>query len=152
MEAAWAAPPAQPAAQAVADSAVGDSEQRDVQQELHQQQQQTAAVEDAAGGEEADLPKPAACTAAAQQPPFQEAALAAAAACGLAGDEAGGGVPALPLLAAVEAAPTLLAAMSLDEFPRLLEWSEGLCGLTLLPLRCVRVWVWAGWVLVRQKR
>lgn len=66
---------------------------------------------------------------AAAQPAFRDAALAA----WRAGD--GGASGALPaLLGAVEGAPAALEALSLDEFPRLLAWSEGLCGLTLLPL------------------
>ena len=34
-----------------------------------------------------------------------------------------------------DAAAAQLEALSLDDFPRMLAWSEGLCGLTLLPLR-----------------
>lgn len=86
--------------------------------------------EGAAEGEDAAEALPA-------QPAFRDAALAAAAgveAGSEAGAEAAGGAPAL--LRAVEAAPTTLQALSPDDFPRLLEWSEGLCGLTLLPLRC----------------
>jgi hypothetical protein len=43
---------------------------------------------------------------------------------------------ATSLLALLDRAPLLLEAMAADDFPRLLEWSEGLCGLTLLPLGC----------------
>ena len=60
-----------------------------------------------------------------QQPAFREAVLAA--------DVAGG---ALPLLRLLEGAPARLEALGPNDFPRLLAWSEGLCGLTLLPLRC----------------
>lgn len=138
VEAAWATPPARPAA--ATEDAAEDAARHDQQDDVQlQQQQRAAAAEEAPGAQVAGLPAAAACTRATQQPPFQEAALGAAATCGLAvGGSAGGGAPALPLLAAVDAAPALLAGMSLDEFPRLLAWSDGLCGVTLLPLRCGR--------------
>jgi len=44
------------------------------------------------------------------------------------------GVPLAEELGAVEAASVTCAAMSLDEFPRMLAWCEGLDALTLLPL------------------
>lgn len=110
VEAAWHSAPPPPAG---GGSAAGE-----------QQQQPEGAAGDAAGGKAEALPA---------QPAFRDAALAAAS--GEAGAEAAGGAPAL--LLAVEAAPAALQALSPDEFPRLLEWSEGLCGLTLLPLRCL---------------
>lgn len=158
VEAAWSSPPAQAAAAAVSavpgtphtEEATGGSKQVDAQQE--QEQEQDAAAQEEPGGqasgqgEVAELPGAAAAMAATQQPTFQEAALAAAAAIGLGGGEgAGCGAAALPLLAAVEAAPALLEGMSLDDFPRLLTWSEGLCGVTLLPLRCGHAGPSVGW-------
>lgn len=95
------------------------------------------AAEDA-GGEEQARQEPL----AAQQPPFREAALAAsrawatAAAAGNGGGSCAGGFSdAQTVLEIVQGAPARLDGMSLDDFPRLLEWSEGLCSLTLLPLR-----------------
>ena len=61
----------------------------------------------------------------AQQQPLCKAALAAS-------EEAG--CSAAPLLALVERAPAALAGLSPDDFPRILAWADGLCGLTLLPL------------------
>ncbi|EFN57995.1 hypothetical protein CHLNCDRAFT_142159 [Chlorella variabilis] len=94
------------------------------------------AAEDA-GGEEQARQEPL----AAQQPPFREAALAAsrawatAAAAGNGGGSCAGGFSdAQTVLEIVQGAPARLDGMSLDDFPRLLEWSEGLCSLTLLPL------------------
>lgn len=58
-------------------------------------------------------------------PSFGEAVLAAAGAMGLNLSEE---------MDAVHAAPHTLSAMSLDDFPRLLAWCDGLDALTLLPL------------------
>lgn len=67
-----------------------------------------------------------------QQPAFRDAALGAwEAACG-----PGAGSPAA-VQGMLQSAAAQLGAMSLDDFPRMLAWSQGLCGLTLLPLRCV---------------
>lgn len=66
-----------------------------------------------------------------QQPAFRDAALAAwEAACPAGGAGSPGAVQGLLQRAAAQ-----LQAMSPDDFPRMLAWSEGLCGLTLLPLR-----------------
>ena len=76
-----------------------------------------------------------------QQAPFQEAVLAASqawAANSNATDDSSSGSHAGLLLGVLEGAGPLLEAMGLDDFPRLLTWSEGLCGLTLMPLRCGR--------------
>ena len=104
-------------------------------QGAQEEQRPAADTEGAAEAPEEDL-----------QPPFREAVFAAAhawaaAAGGEAAEQSDAVAPgeaALPLLRAVAAAPAALEALSLDEFPRMLAWSEGLCGLTLLPLR----WVW----------
>ena len=81
-----------------------------------------------------------------EQPPFREAVLAASQAWACesiasstgSGSGSGSGSHAGLLLEVLQGAGPLLEATSLDDFPRLLTWSEGLCGLTLLPLRCVR--------------
>ncbi|PSC70572.1 hypothetical protein C2E20_5957 [Micractinium conductrix] len=100
-------------------------------QGAQEEQRPAADTEGAAEAPEEDL-----------QPPFREAVFAAAhawaaAAGGEAAEQSDAVAPgeaALPLLRAVAAAPAALEALSLDEFPRMLAWSEGLCGLTLLPL------------------
>lgn len=67
-----------------------------------------------------------------QQPALRDAALVAwEAACA-----AGIGSPAM-VQGFLQTAAVRLEALSLDAFPRMLAWSEGLCGLTLLPLRWV---------------
>ena len=80
-----------------------------------------------------------------QSQTFGEAALAAshavAAASVVDGDsgssssDSGAATAAGDVLAALAGAGDWLEALSGDDFPRQLSWSEGLCGLTLLPLR-----------------
>lgn len=95
------------------------------------------------GGEaevaEADARQEEAASADQQaQPPFGEACLSASRAWAAAGEGAAAGFSdAAAVLQLLEGAPQRLQGLDPDDFPRLLEWSGGLCGLTLLPLRCV---------------
>lgn len=85
----------------------------------------SSAVDSNGSGSEAD-----AAEQQRRQPAFRDAALAAwEAAC-----PAGGAGSPAAVQGLLQSTAAQLQAMNPDDFPRMLAWSEGLCGLTLLPL------------------
>lgn len=126
VEAAWTSPPPVEALQDGSDEGEAATPAADA-----------TAADAAAAGEEEEEDGTAAAEAQ-PQPSFRDAVLAACGAAAGGGGAAGGAAEPLPLLGVLEGAAARLDAMSLDDFPRLLAWSEGLCGISLLPLRCVR--------------